>query len=199
MSFNLFDESTWSDAVSKQDLQTKIKNKALGHMGQFISEIRYLKEQISKEADLSSNIEYVIAEGLRTNNAVAFEQMEIRIIYPNDNISALLKTIDEVLDFWRDKELRERKWKSILPKFKELKPYLKDRRTYGLYDRSAENIKTLANIKVEGNEAWKLYIGSYKNYQYWHKAWSELSEKVRKLSPEIDVDDSPESEDYDDE
>lgn len=189
MTFDLFNESTWHSVVSVADLEKRIRNKALGHIGQMISEIRSLRAALQQGTDLASNVDFAAAEYVRNFSPAAFEQMQIQIIYPNDDMANLIRTIDEVLDFWKDKKVREYNWKSILPKLKDLKPYLKDKGQFALYDRSAENLRTLINVKVKGNEAWNLYIKTYRDEQYFRKTCNDKAL----------LDEGPESEDYDDE
>lgn len=182
--FNLYDQNTWETSIN--DMATKIRNKAIGSIGQKISLVRELQGKIKNliNGDQGEDTDFAIAEHLRLNNPAAYQQMKIEIELPHDEVKRILDLTSDILNAWKDTEGRGGIWKSLIPKLQELEPFFES----SCWDRLAgeRKVNELVSVKVSGNEAWQCYIGIAKN----------LSGALKTIAQYED--DDPRSCDYDD-
>lgn len=163
MKFNLFDESTWRPSVVV-DAEKAIANKAMGAIGQTVSELRFLKQKLQEDLQLSDDDDYVIARQLKNENPEAFALMQVEIQHSDGQVAEIIKDIDFILDSWADKEGRESNWKNLLPALKRLQPYLNTRNNYLHHPH---NINEVRQITVKGNAAWTVFLATRKREEMW--------------------------------
>ena len=168
MKFDIFDERTWE--LPQEDPYIKIRNKALGAMGQKISQLRLLKNALHDQHKFGKTYEY--AERLKAANPAAYQIMQVSYVFPDAEIADLMKTIDSILDAWSDVKSREENWKSIIPYFKKLQPFLDNN-----YYTMKSTVDKILEVKVVGNAAWDVYLSECKSDDYWHGRCQEFLQR----------------------
>lgn len=172
--FNLFDEHTWD--IELEDREKLLRNKALGQLGQLISEIRALRDTIEEShVDAQQdNDELKLALTLQKSNSVAFKLMGVSITYPDLEIAEVTRLINQILEFWSDKETREANWRHAVNLVKPLKPYLDKGYVYFYKDARKEAVNNLTSVKVVGNAAWEVYKTAESRSSYWYAKYNEI-------------------------
>lgn len=191
--FDLFNPTTWHAAPV--DVEALITNKAVGAIGQKVNELRELKERLLRANKQQKNSDYDIVTALKNSNPDAYECMGIRIAYPADAIGTLMTDIDFILNAWNRKRQDERRqiWRSLVPVFERIKPYLDGNRG-DYYDRrqGQEALEAVCTIKVEGNPAWDVYLAEVKRNLQANELISHLTEKLRTCKTQLAEDAFPE-------
>jgi hypothetical protein len=189
--FDIFNKSSWTVEIT--DREKTITNKAVGRIGQMISEIRDLRANIEKTHKTFEQTDYSIAQKLLTSNSEAYRLMQISYETTDNQVTNILTTIDEILTFWSDKTKREHNWRCILPKLQELQPYLSG----GIYGKiyAKEEIEKLVTIKVSGNKAWDAYLNQAKETAKWYDCWKKTSAKLEDIKSSVV--DEEDKDDYD--
>lgn len=182
--FDLFDKSTWVD--TSISIQEKVKNKALGWIGGHMGDIRQLRKAIiGKNAFTEA---YHIAEDLRSSNPEAYKLMEVSVVYSDTRVNDVIQRIDRVLAFWADTNNRSNNWEQISDLLQPLQEFFckhSHRYSFSLNER----LDKLVQVEVNGNEAWKAYLGQ----AHCHKFYQEKEKKEKldrgRFNPPDDYDD----------
>jgi hypothetical protein len=172
--FDLFNEHTWE--IEIQDREKLLRNKAMGHLGTTMGDVRALRDTIEAEQIKSSenNEDLRLALALQKSNPEAFKIMAVNIIYPDAEITEILRLIDQVMVFWNDKDTRDANWRHIVKLIQPLKPYLERDRTYYGRDNHRQNIDGLVSVKVVGNVAWEVYKTAESRSSYWYAKYESI-------------------------
>jgi len=186
--FDIFNEDTWQpEAVS---IETAIRNKALGAIGQMVHQLRMLKTKLEDLNKLSNNEAYQIAENIRLRCPDVYKLMDIKVVHSGGKIAEALQNVNKVLEFWKDTESRAANWRSLLPILQQLKPYLDTSNRWD-YEKVFQE---LIDTTVTGNAAWDLHLVIAKQVTEYRKRYeAALSSSVPAAE-----DSAPESYEYSD-
>jgi len=124
MKFDIYNPHTWT--ARPTDINEIVNRKAEGAVGQKVGELRGLESRLKELCDknVTSNQDYLIAQGLANSNPNAYKLMGIYIEYPNEGIGKVLQDINFILTTWKDVENRRHNWRNLVPAFERLKPFL---------------------------------------------------------------------------
>lgn len=196
--FDLFNKATWNEPPS--DIETKLRNKAIGWISSRLGELRKLRETILAKNGFTD--EYHIAEDLRCSNPEAYRIMEVSIRYSDNKVNDVVKRIDEVFACWSDSGQRDNNWRHIanlLEPFKEL--FYPSNASYYNPFNLANEVEKFIKVEVNGNEAWKAYLKQAQEHKRWHGYYKEeksKSDELKEKLSDLSQSDDDESDDDDD-
>jgi hypothetical protein len=184
--FDIFNPNSF--VIAAFDPEEKLRNSAMGAIGNRIRDLKDLKKKIEDRAQTNGevNSEYQIAENLKERNLSAYKIMEIFYELSDEKVEKTFNSINKILTIWADKENRTSNWRQILSLFKDLEPYFKNKHSF--YDTTDSKINELVSIKVFGNEAWKVYLRSCQQVESLRKQNQKIREGYNELVDEDDDD-----------